>query len=79
MKFQSEDLLLLLNMVLNTQTVAFFRSFAIFSGFFNTQELRAQILFCETSDRKMQILLLKVAKLQLNFGILLQNCDWNFS
>ena len=47
-------MLLLSNMVLNTGTVAFFQSFAIFSSFFNTQELRARILFHKAADRKMQ-------------------------
>ena len=32
-----------------------------------------------TGKCSTKILRLKVAKLQLNFGILSQNCDWNFS
>ena len=34
---------------------------------------------CSAKILRLLTLRLKVARLRLNFGILLQNCDWNFS
>jgi len=88
--FQSEDtlivaynlavMLLLSNMPLNTGTVAFFWAFTILSGFFMHKYCRLVFCFAKRLTRKCspKILRLKVAKLWLNFGILLQNCDWIF-
>ena len=74
-------MLLLSNMALNTGMVAFFRSFAIFKGFFTRQYCGLIFNFAKPLTWKCstKILRLKVAKLWLNFGILSQNCDWLFS
>ena len=73
-------MLLLSNMVLNTGAVAFFRSFAIFSSFSTCKYCGLIFCFAKPLTRKcsVKILRLQVAKLQLNFGILSQNCTWIF-
>jgi len=74
-------MLLLSNMVLNTGTVVFFWLFAIFSGSFTYKYSGHIFCFAKPLTRKCsaEILWLKVAKLQLNSGILSQNCYWIFS
>ena len=77
-------MLLLSNMVLNTGTVAFFRSFAVFDhSAVSLTHKNCWLIFCFakslTGKCNAKVLRLKVAKLRLNFGILSQNCDWVFS
>ena len=71
---------LLSNMALDSGTVAFFWSLAIFSGFFTHMYWGLIFCFAKPLTRKCstKILRLRVAKLQLNFGILSQNCDCIF-